>query len=52
MKDEELISVMRGLAIDSINKAKGGHLGMAIGVAPISYSIIAKNLNISKEDPK
>lgn len=52
MKDEELISVMRGLAIDSINKAHGGHLGMAIGAAPISYSIVAKNLNISKEDPK
>ncbi|WP_373438551.1 transketolase-like TK C-terminal-containing protein [Metamycoplasma equirhinis] len=50
--DEKVISAMRGIAIDAINNAKGGHMGMAIGAASISYSVIAKNLNISKENPK
>lgn len=54
MKDLDLkvISVMRGLAIDAINEAKGGHMGMAIGVAPITYSLYAKTLNINLKDPK
>ena len=27
-------------------------MGMAIGAAPISYSIVAKNLNFSSKNPK
>ena len=50
--NEKIISTMRGLAVDSINNAKGGHIGMAIGAAPISYSIIGKNLNFTSRDPK
>ena len=50
--DLKVISVMRGLAIDAINEAKGGHMGIAIGVAPITYSLYAKTLNINLKDPK
>ena len=50
--NKQVIATMRGIAIDGINNAKGGHMGMAIGAAPISYSIVAKNLNFSSKNPK
>ncbi|WP_406615472.1 transketolase-like TK C-terminal-containing protein [Mycoplasmopsis hyopharyngis] len=50
--DKKAIATMRGLAIDSINMAKGGHLGMAIGAAPITYSLYTKILNLNLEQPK
>ena len=52
MNNKKIISSMQAIAMDSINKAEGGHMGMAIGAAPITYSLIGKNLNISKTDPK
>ncbi|MCK5866873.1 MAG: transketolase, partial [Mycoplasmataceae bacterium] len=36
----------------SINRAEGGHTGMAIGAAPITHSIIGKVLNFSNKDSK
>ncbi|WP_220094507.1 transketolase-like TK C-terminal-containing protein [Mycoplasmopsis gallinarum] len=51
-KEELLVASMRGIALDSINKAKGGHIGMAIGAANITYSLIAKTLNFSVDNPK
>lgn len=50
--NKQVIATMRAIAIDGINNAKGGHMGMAIGAAPISYSIVAKNLNFSSKNPK
>ena len=50
--NKQVIATMRGIAIDGINNAKGGHMGMAIGAAPISYSIVARNLNFSSKNPK
>lgn len=47
-----LVASMRGIAMDSINQAKGGHLGMALGAANITYSLIGKAMNISQADPK
>lgn len=52
MNNKKFISSMQAIAMDSINKAEGGHKGMAIGAAPITYSLIGNNLNISKDDPK
>ena len=43
---------MMGVALDSINNAGQGHIGMAIGAAPITYSLIGETLNLSKTDPK
>ncbi|CAM9134087.1 transketolase [Mycoplasma todarodis] len=48
----KLINSMRSIALDSINRAGQGHIGMAIGSAPITYSIIGESLNFVKEDPK
>ncbi|NQZ29319.1 MAG: transketolase [Mycoplasmatales bacterium] len=48
----KLINSMRSIALDSINKAGQGHIGMAIGSAPITYSIIGESLKFVKEDPK
>ena len=52
MENKKIISSMQAIAMDSINKAQGGHKGMAIGAAPITYSLIGQNLNIAKNDPK
>lgn len=50
--ENKLIASMRSIALDSINKAGGGHIGMAIGAASITYSIWAKMLKINEQDPK
>ena len=44
-KIEELsVSTIRSLCIDEINKAKSGHPGMALGSAPILYTLFSKHL--------
>ena len=52
MENKKIIGSMQAIAMDSINKAQGGHKGMAIGAAPITYSLIGQNLNIAKDNPK
>lgn len=47
--DAKIIASMQALAMDGINKAGGGHMGMAIGAAPITYTIFKKFLRINKE---
>lgn len=49
---EKLVASMQAIALDSINKAKGGHIGMAIGAAPITATLFTKFLNINMQDPK
>ncbi|QSF13579.1 transketolase [Mycoplasma sp. Mirounga ES2805-ORL] len=51
-KEQQLVASMRGIAIDSINEAKGGHLGMAIGAANITYALLGKEMIFSQQDPK
>lgn len=46
------INSMRAIALDSINEAGQGHIGMAIGAAPITYTLIGEELRFSKSDPK
>ena len=48
----KVINSMRAIALDSINKAGQGHIGMAIGAAPITYTLIGEELRFSKQDPK
>ena len=50
--DKKIISNIRGLSIDMINKANSGHPGIALGAAPILYTLFAKVLKISRENPK
>ncbi|WP_050731545.1 transketolase-like TK C-terminal-containing protein [Mesomycoplasma conjunctivae] len=52
-KDTNLfLASMRSIAIDAINQAGGGHLGMALGASEIFYAIVAKNLHFSSKNPK
>lgn len=50
--ENKLVSSMQAIALDSINKAGQGHIGMAIGAAPITYSLIGKILNFNAKNPK
>ncbi|MDR1782046.1 MAG: transketolase [Bacilli bacterium] len=47
--DNLIINTLRGLAIDMTNKANSGHPGMALGSAPIGYTIY-KNMNIDPQN--
>jgi len=50
--DKKIIDNLRGLSIDVINEAKSGHPGIALGAAPIIYSLYAHHLNFSIENDK
>ena len=55
MNEKELeklsINAIRATVIDIINKAKSGHPGMALGSAPIMYTLFAKHLVANPKDP-
>lgn len=52
MKQSNLsIACMRSLVIDITNKANSGHPGMAIGSAPILYTLYTRHLNANPKDP-
>lgn len=50
--DKKIIDNLRGLAIDTINEANSGHSGIALGAAPIIYSLFAYHLKVDKEHPR
>ena len=54
MKDIQQLSVdtIRSLCIDMINKANSGHPGMALGSAPILYTLFTKHLVADPKDPE
>ena len=54
MKEIEKLSIatIRSLCIDMINKANSGHPGMALGSAPIMYTLFTKHLNADPKDPE
>lgn len=45
------IDAIRSLVIDGVNKAKSGHPGMALGSAPILYTLYSKHLISDPEHP-
>ena len=49
--DSLSIATIRGLCIDMINKAKSGHPGVALGAAPILYTLYTRHLNAVSKDP-
>lgn len=49
--DFKSIATLRLLAIDMINKAKSGHPGMALGSAPILYSLFKDHIVADPYDP-
>lgn len=51
-KIEELsVDCIRSLAIDTINKAKSGHPGMALDAAPILYTLFTRHLHNDPTHP-
>lgn len=46
------IACIRSLVIDQINKSKSGHPGMAIGSAPILYTLFTRHLKADPTHPK
>ena len=49
--DKKIINNIRGLCIDMINKANSGHPGIALGAAPMLYTLFSKVLKLSRENP-
>ncbi|MCR5184964.1 MAG: transketolase [Bacilli bacterium] len=50
--DELAVSAIRALCIDEINKANSGHPGMALGSAPILYTLWTRHLVNDPKDPE
>lgn len=51
-KNEQLaINTLRTLAIDAVEKASSGHMGLPLGAAPMAYTLWKKHLNINPENP-
>lgn len=52
MNDERIINAIKALSIAQISKARSGHPGIALGAAPILYTLYSKHLNIDVLDEK
>lgn len=52
MNDEKIISAIKALSIAEISKAKSGHPGIALGAAPMLYTLYSKHMNIDVTDDK
>lgn len=50
--DELAIATIRSLCIDEINKANSGHPGMALGSAPILYTLFTRHLIANPKEPE
>ena len=49
--DKLAVSAIRSMCIDVVNKAKSGHPGMALGSAPILYTLWSKHLVANPDEP-
>lgn len=49
--DKLSISAIRSMCIDVVNKAKSGHPGMALGSAPILYTLWTRHLVANNDEP-
>lgn len=52
MEDIKIINSIKGLSIDMIDASKSGHPGVALGAAPIIYTLYSRHLNINLNDDK
>jgi transketolase len=50
--DELCIDTIRFLAADAVQKAKSGHPGMPIGLAPAAYTLWMRHLKFNPANPK
>ena len=51
INETKIVDSIRMLAIDMIDAAKSGHPGIALGAAPIIYSIYANHLRFDPKNP-
>ena len=49
MNNERVVSALRILSTDAINKAKSGHPGICLGAAPIMNALLTHTMNITPE---
>lgn len=49
--DKDIIANIKSLGMDMINAAGSGHPGIVLGAAPIMYTLFAKHMHISVNDP-
>ena len=50
--DEKCIQTIRFLSMDGVQKAKSGHPGMPMGMAPAAYTLWTKYLRHNPANPK
>lgn len=50
--DTLCINVIRGLAIDAVQRANSGHPGMPMGAAPMAYALWTRHLRHNPRNPK
>lgn len=50
--DQKAINTVRVLSAEAVQKAKSGHPGIALGAAPLAYTIWAKAMKHSPKNPK
>jgi transketolase len=50
--EKKIVDSIRALSIDMIDSAKSGHPGIAMGAAPILYTLYSKHLNFNVNDDK
>lgn len=50
--DKKAIGAMRYIGLKSIQAAKGGHVGMTISAAPITYTLFTRFIKINPNDGK
>lgn len=51
-KELKYVNAMRYFGLKSIQEAQGGHVGMTMSAAPITYTLFTKFLNINHKDGK
>lgn len=51
MDEKKIVNAIKAISIAEISKAKSGHPGIALGAAPILYSLYNKHMNIDVSDP-
>lgn len=51
LNEQKIVDTLRALSIDMIHEANSGHPGIALGAAPILYTLYAKHMMIYPDDP-
>lgn len=49
--DNRSIDILKGLTIDIVQNAHGGHLGIGLGAAPIMFTLFTKHLKVNPSMP-